>query len=143
MKIERGVVEKKITKKQKFMCISLCDFVYVDVVQLLGHWIIYTRMVILWWHWGTNVMWYWPTTMSEVCKRTKNYDFLFSHSKGFFVILYTYIMVDQCHQSVTQNYQWKFCYNQQKKYFMWKTIQNAAKICPKQTIIRYYIKKFG
>jgi len=48
MKIERGVVEKKITKKQKFMCISLCDFVYVDVVQLVGHCIIYTRMVTLW-----------------------------------------------------------------------------------------------
>jgi len=24
------------------------------------------------WHWGVNVMWHWPTTMSQVYKKTKN-----------------------------------------------------------------------
>jgi len=29
--------------------------------------------IALEWHWGTNIMWHWLTTMPQVCKRTKNH----------------------------------------------------------------------
>jgi len=40
--------------------------------------------------------------MSQVCKMTKNYAFLLSHSQGIFVILHTCdIVVGQCHMTLT------------------------------------------